>query len=122
MQQSVFINHTNHPSEGWEAEQVKAAECYGSIADVPFPDVDPRLDRDGVLDLAKKSLTTILEMNPSAVLCQGDFSYTYAMVNLLKQHNVTVLAASSERFSEMLDDGSIRKRISIFRFVRFREY
>lgn len=122
MRKRVFVNHTNHPYAKWEDEQVQAAECYGTIIDVPFPDVDPWMDSDGVHTLAENTLEAILELNPLAVLCQGDFSYTYAMVNLLKEHDITVLAASSERIAEMVEDGGIWKRVSIFRFVRFREY
>ena len=53
----------------------------------------------------------------------ANFSYTYAMVNLLKQHGITALAASSERIVETVKgkDGT-EKRVSIFQFVRFREY
>ena len=123
MSQGIFINHTNHPSDGWEEAQVQAAEDYGEIVDLPFPSVDPELDREDVHALAEKFLAKILDRNPAAVLCQGEFSYTYAMVNLLKMHHITALAASSERIVEKVKgmDG-VEKKVSVFRFVRFREY
>ncbi len=120
---AVFINHTNHPSANWEEPQFRAARLYGDVVDLPFPAVDPEMDREGVRALAMEILPKILEYNPSAVLCQGDFSYTYMMVNLLKEQGIPVFAASSHRMVEILqgDDG-MEKQVSRFRFVRFREY
>ena len=68
-------------------------------------------------------LSKILSMEPAAVLCQGEFTYTFAMVERLKALGVPTMAACSERVvEEQLDaDGSTRK-ISKFRFVRFRMY
>lgn len=40
----VFINCSNHPSERWSREQKQAAEGYGEIVDLPFPEVDPSWD------------------------------------------------------------------------------
>ena len=82
----IFINHTNHPSERWSAEQIAAAE-------------------------------------PSCVLCQGEFNYTFEAVSRLKSAGVKVVAATSERCvrAEVLPDGSTRQ-VSTFRFVQFREY
>ena len=62
-------------------------------------------------------------MNPAAVLCQGEYNYTYLMINYLKQNNIVVLAATSERIvNEIIKaDGSTQK-ISSFQFVKFRQY
>ncbi len=118
-----FINHTNHPSNGWEEKQLEAAEAYGAVEELPFPLIDPQLEREEVHALAEENLKEILALHPVAVLCQGDFSYTYAMVSLLKEHGIPALAATSERIVEMVKgaDG-IPKRVSVFHFVRFREY
>ena len=35
----IFVNHTNHPSARWSAEQISAAQVYGEILDMPFPAV-----------------------------------------------------------------------------------
>ena len=105
-----FINHTNHPSARWSAEQISAAQAYGEILDVAFPAV-------------QKNLEKILAREPAVVLCQGEFNYTFAMVECLKASGVKVVAATSERATveEILSDGSTRQ-ISIFRFVQFKEY
>ena len=118
-----FINHTNHLSLKWSEEQLSAARIYGEIVDVPFPAVNPAASAEEVRELVGENLERILSFKPQAVLCQGEFSYTFAMVERLKNLGMTVVAATTERVSheEILSDGSTR-RISNFRFVQFREY
>ena len=119
----AFVNHTNHPSEQWSAAQRSAAEIYGAIIDVPFPSVLPTADSDDVHALVQSQLSKILALEPAAVLCQGEFNYTFDMVERLKRLGIPTMAACSERVvEEMIDaDGSTRRN-STFRFVRFRDY
>ena len=119
----IFINHTNHPSEKWSAEQIAAAENFGEIFNFPFPAVNPHATSEEVRKLVADNLKKILEQEPAAVLCQGEFNYTFEMVSQLKNCGVLVMAATTERisFEEIQADGSTRQ-ISTFRFVRFREY
>ena len=119
----IFINHTNHHSNTWKDEQRAAAEKYGKIIDIPFPIVNPHYDEVAIIQLADEKAATIIAANPTAVLCQGDFSYTYAMINRLKREGITVLAATSERQvkEKINSDGTIEK-LSTFKFVKFREY
>ena len=118
-----FINHTNHPSNRWSAEQIAAAEVFGEILDLPFPAVNPYATSEEIRELVELNLQKILELEPAAVLCQGEFNYTFEMTARLKSFGVKVLAATSERVSieEIQPDGSTRQ-ISNFRFVKFREY
>ena len=119
----IFVNHTNHPSENWSEEQKVAAEKFGEIVDVAFPLISPSADENEICAEVEKNLREILKMSPSAVLCQGEFNYTYAMVEALKHENILVLAATSERVtSESVQDDGTTKRVSIFQFVRFRRY
>ena len=118
-----FINHTNHPSSRWSAEQLAAAEVFGKILDLPFPAVDPHAMSEEVRKLVALNLQKILELEPAAVLCQGEFNYTFEMTARLKSFGVKVIAATTERVSveEIQPDGSTRQT-STFRFVMFREY
>ena len=118
-----FINHTNHPSERWSGEQRKAAQVYGEILDIPFPAVDAEATSAEVATQVEENLEKILVLEPAAVLCQGEFNYTFALVEQLKNLGITVVAATSERVvaDEILPDGSTRQ-VSTFRFVQFREY
>lgn len=116
--QNVFINFTNHPSELWGEDERQAALRYGEIVDFPFPDVDPRKDRDYIAGLAEEYVGRIIGLHPAAVLCQGEFCLVYQVVSRLKKEGMTVLSACSERITTE-DKG---KKISIFEFRQFREY
>lgn len=121
--QPIFINHTNHVSEKWSATQRHAAEAYGTIVDVPFPNIPPQWNEAEVQRMARSCADTILAMNPAAVLCQGEFTYVYALIQLLRQQHILVLAACSERVSEeYIGEDGISHRISRFQFVQFRQY
>ena len=118
-----LINHTNHPSTRWGQDQLTAAKVYGEIIDFPFPVINPSASTTEVVELVQENLEKILKLEPNAVLCQGEFNYSFAMVERLKNLGITALAATSERVGrvEILPDGSTQQ-ISTFRFVRFREY
>ena len=123
MQEKVFINHTNHKSAQWSAEQVAAAESFGKIIDLPFPEVPPNFSTEEVRQMVFEKLQEILKLSPVAVLCQGEFSYTVAMVNELKKNKIPAMAATSERIvSEITEADGSTKKVSVFRFVRFRAY
>lgn len=121
--EKIFVNHTNHDSAKWSAEQKSAAEKFGRIVNLPFPDVPPNLTNKEIKQMVSKNLQEILKLKPAAVLCQGEFNYTFIMVEELKNLKIPVFAATSERVVEEIteNDGS-NKRISIFKFVNFRPY
>lgn len=119
----IFINHTNHPTAHWSDGQLSAARIYGELMDMAFPAVSASATAQEVRELVQKNLKKILELEPAIVLCQGEFNYTFAMVEQLKNRGVKVVAATSERIvqEEIMPDGSTRQ-VSTFRFVQFREY
>ena len=98
--------------------QLREAEKYGDIVDVPFPDVDPEEDEAYIGVLASEYAERILNLVPDAVLCQGEFCLVYRVVSLLKEKNIAVLAACSERC--VIQNGD-RKEVT-FSFRRFRRY
>lgn len=118
-----FINFSNHPSMYWNNKQRESAVKYGDIIDVPFPQVDPRTTKEEIGQLAQRCVENIMKYEPSAVMCQGEFSLSYAVISRLQKNGVCCLAASTERISveELQKDGSTQK-ISRFEFVQFREY
>ncbi|MGN0643072.1 MAG: hypothetical protein ACI4JJ_07980 [Huintestinicola sp.] len=120
---SVFINFTVHPSDSWDTAQTAAAKKYGRIVDIPFPTVDPHADEEQVTETAARYFELISSRSPSAVLCQGEMTLCFAVVQLLKNAGITVLCATSERAAatKKLPDGSTEK-ISYFKFVGFRRY
>ena len=42
---TMLINCTNHPYEIWNDAQRKAAAAYGEVLDMPFPQIDPKLEQ-----------------------------------------------------------------------------
>lgn len=114
-----FINFTNHPVETWKIQQIQAAENYGSIMELPFPAVESTANEAEIAKLADDAVEKILSMNPAAVLCQGEFTLAYAVINRLKNHGVKVVAACSTRIVDVTEDG---KKVVTFCFERFREY
>ena len=114
----IFINFTNHPSATWSPEQLNTAKQYGDVIDIPFPNVSPSLTAQEITELGNEQCNLILKHAPAAVLCQGEFSLAYDIIKRLKELNITVLAACSERNTVTIGN----ERRSIFCFVQFREY
>ena len=123
VERNAFINHTNHPSSRWEEGQRSAAEAYGTIVDLPFPAIPPDWSKDEVCRLAEENAYGILTRRPAAVLVQGEFSYTVALVERLKAAGILVLSACSERLvHERGDENGETIRESRFVFRCFRTY
>ena len=120
---NTFINHTNHTSVQWSLEQRTTAEKYGKIVDVSFPNIGADWNEEKISQFVEINAKKIIEMNPAAVLCQGEYNYTYSMINYLKRNNIVVLAAASERVvdEKVQLDGTTQK-VSSFKFVQFRQY
>lgn len=122
----MFINYTNHPSTLWGDEQKKQAMMYGRIVDIPFPDISPQIEKDEIYNLAgsecRRLLSLLQEEKNSAVLCQGEFTFTYLMVKFLQEKRIKVLSAVSERKVREISDGNIVRKESEFCFRGFREY
>ena len=114
----VFVNFTNHPMKFWDENQKKEAEKYGEIIDIPFPNVEPDRDEVYIEELAEQYVKKILNVQPSAVLCQGEFSLCYQMIRKLRERGIKVLAASSKRTVEVTGN----KKEVTFQFERFRFY
>lgn len=119
----MFVNCSNHPSERWEERQLRAAGKWGEIVDYAFPYVRADADEEIVSKMAATVAREIAQLRPDAVMCQGEFTLTYAIAKRLKEQGIPVVAACSERCVEetQLSDGSTQKA-SKFLFVRFRKY
>ena len=117
-EEGFFVNLTNHPSKQWEEAELLAAQKYGTIVDIPFPDVDPDGNENYIARLAGEYIEKIISLHPRAVLCQGEFCLVYSIVSYLKQKKTTVLSACSGR---IVIEEKQRKQV-IFRFRQFREY
>lgn len=118
-----FINHTNHPSARWEAEQLRAAEAYGTVMDMPFPQIPAMWGAEEVCRLAAENARAIIARRPAAVLVQGEFTYTYALVAALAAAGIVAFSACSERHvRERVNEAGETVRESRFVFCHFRTY
>lgn len=119
---SLFINLSNHPSELWSKEQIEAAQEYGDIVDLPFPDVSPNAGKDEIEALVKEYLCKVMELSQgktTTVHLMGEMTLTFAMVKRLQAMGIRCIASTSDRLISMESDGT--KRVK-FDFVRFRDY
>lgn len=119
----MFVNCSNHPCDKWGGDQMAAAMKYGEVLDYPFPEVAPNSSEEEIKRLAMKIAGEILALRPDAVMCQGEFTLTFSLVDFLLEKGVRVVAACSERKVQELirEDGTCEKKAQ-FQFVGFREY
>ena len=79
--------------------------------------------KQDILLLAKQYVDKIVSYKPKAVLVQGEMSLCYNVVKLLKELDMFVLCACSNRESiETIDEDGRTIKNSIFVFSGFREY
>lgn len=120
----MLINLTNHPSANWPPSQMEQAQIqWGAVVDVPFPNVPPAWGRQEVCRCAEALLEHVKKLSPDAVLCQGEMTLCFLLVQWLKAEGIPVFAAISERITTERSDssGGIVKQ-SEYHFRRFREY
>lgn len=120
----MLLNLSNHKFEAWSQEQRRVAEeRWGQVEDFPFPAVPANMNEKELCSMAVALVDEIIKKHPDAAMCQGEFTLTFALVQLLQKQGVPVVAACTERSvtERCLEDGTIEKR-SIFNFVRFRTY
>ncbi|MBP3339323.1 MAG: hypothetical protein J6L69_07960 [Lachnospiraceae bacterium] len=119
----MFLNISNHNSVNWSKEQLVAANEFGEIVDYQFPSVKATASKNEIEEISNKIVCEVLELKPEVVMCQGEFTLTYALVDKLKNKNIKVVAACSKRCVEeqIMPDGTVKKS-SRFKFIQFREY
>lgn len=117
----MFINLTNHPSDKWSKDQLEAARKYGEVVDLSFPIIEPTYSKDDIMLLVKECAEAIMGIKEgdTFVHIMGEMTFTYNLVNALKDAGITCLASTTERNTIITPDG---KKISEFKFVQFREY
>ena len=119
----MLINCTNHPYEIWGEAQREAAEKFGEVVDLPFPQIEPRSSTEELRRLTERYARRIEAQQPEAVLVAGEFTFACMLVDRLLTDGVRVLSTRSRRITqeELNPDGTNRKT-SVFVFDCFREY
>lgn len=121
----MFINLSNHPSDKWGNKQLEEARKFGDIVDIPFPLISAEYDEKEIVKIADEYSERIRSLvdRDGAVMVQGEFTLTFAIVNRLKSNGIKVLSACSERIvTETVDEKDEEIKIVKFNFVKFREY
>ena len=119
----MLINLTNHPSSRWSDKQKAAAEVYGEIVDMPFPEIREEGCEWYVSDLADQYLRKILNMpdaSPFVVHLMGEQTFSYALIKRLRERGITCVASTTKRIVKEEVPG--KKSEVIFQFERFRTY
>ncbi len=118
----LFLNLSNHPSNDWSEEQVKAAQVYGEIEDMEFPKVCPKASEEEIEQLVDDYADRILDLSEEkdvTVHVMGEMTFTMGLVSRLTEQGIRCVASTTTR--DTIDKGNGVKE-SQFQFVRFREY
>ena len=119
----MFINLTNHSSKNWSSKQKRVAERYGEIIDIPFPNIDPFATGEDIDAIVAKYLQQVMKYDNPVVMVQGEFVFTFRLVESLKKKGCKAVAACNERnVIETTDENGNCVKRSVFEFVQFREY
>ena len=120
----MLINFTNHPYEIWNTPQRETAkEQYGEVVDIPFPQVDPALDSEGIRRLVEEYAVMIEAKKPDAVLAAGEFTFLFMLVDRLLRDGVKVVCTCSGRDTvEVKNPDGTNEKKAIFFFEKFRAY
>ncbi len=114
----IFLNLSNHPCERWTEPQVASAKVHAPLlVDLPFPNVDPDLDEQGVDELVAEIVSQVPQ-ETTAALVQGEFTLCFRLVQALEARGIPCFAATSERRVVQVGE----RKESRFRFVRLRRY
>lgn len=121
----VFVNLSNHPSQKWSEEQIKAVMSVPctyapitKIEDVDFPMVDPEASTTDLAKISEKVINDLPKGTVSA-LVQGEYILSSLLVKGLQQRGIACYTATTHRNVIDLPDG---KKLTEFKFVRLREY
>ena len=118
----LFINFSNHPSQDWHITQLNAAQQYGEIEDLSFPDISPAISEKELLPIVNQYVQKISSRGKdyqTTVHVMGEMTFTFMVVTRLKEMGIKCVASTTERKTTYNDDGT---KVSEFQFVKFREY
>ncbi len=115
----MLLNLTNHPSSQWPEKQYNhAIELYEEVQDLPFPQISPSLDSEGLDLLVEEYENKIRKLDPSAIHIMGEMTFIYRLVLRLKSIGFSCVASTTLRVTEQV--GQVKT--SHFEFVQFRPY
>jgi hypothetical protein len=123
----MLINLTNHPSKKWTTQQITVAkQLFGTIADIDFPAINPNATSSEIDEIAHEYFTKTVAYfdqcanttHTNAVHIQGEFTFVFRLVTMLKTSGISCVASTSNRKVELVEG----KKVVEFNFIQFREY
>jgi len=121
----MLINLSNHPSNLWSDKQMKIAKHqFGDVKDLPFPHIEPQSNEDTIIQLSQEYYMKIVHITSArqeniTVHIMGEFTFVFALVNLLLKNNIDCVASTTKRNVQLDAHGN---KVSEFDFVQFRKY
>lgn len=118
----MLINLSNHPHSMWNEKQLRAAEIYGDIVELPFPDIHPLWDEEDIERLSDEYTERVMvKGNPAqlTVHLMGEMTFCYSLLCKLHKRGIRCIASCARRNVTEAPDGM--KQV-VFDFERFREY
>ena len=120
----MLLNLSNHPSTKWSKEQRDLAQQqFGEVLDMPFPNISPTQNTEGVVAFAAQYCQEILDLKKQhldlTVHLMGELSFCFALVKMLQKEGITVVCSTTERTLIEEKDGL---KTALFRFHQFRNY
>ena len=120
---NVFINLSNHPSCDWGKDQREEAEKYGSIVDIPFPNIPSGISSFELDRMIDGYVKQILAYGCPTVMVQGEYIFSFRIANILKEKGCVALAARTDRqVKEVVSGDGVSEITRIFEFKGFMEY
>lgn len=118
----LLINISNHPHNLWNEKQLRSAEKYGDIVELPFPDIHPLCNEEDIEQLSDEYNERVKAMGSAAQLTvhlMGEMTFCYSLLRKLQQRGIRCIASCAHRNVTETSDGV--KQV-VFNFERFREY
>jgi hypothetical protein len=123
----AFINLSNHPISSWPAAQLEAARALGLGEPADWregmPAAAPEAGSEEIAAIAKDLADAVALTGAAGAFVATDYTLTFCLVHALQQRGILCFSATSRRetIERRRDDGSAEK-VSVYRFVRWREY
>lgn len=118
----LFINISNHPHNLWNERQLRSAEEYGDIVELPFPDIHPLWNEEDIEQLSdeyNERVKAIGSPTQLTVHLMGEMTFCYSLLRKLQQRGIRCIASCARRNVTETPEGV--KQV-VFEFERFREY
>ena len=95
-----------------ERRTAEGSTGFGKILDIPFPAIPAMATTAEVVSMAEYWTEKIQRIRPECIMCQGEFTFTMAVIWRLQKEGIRCVTACTERIAaeEPVRDGLWRRR------------